>query len=916
MNEPNPSALFHAATRHDRAGMLATLAAASHLLLLVVIQVEDYVLYLWPANHSVGALLSFAAGLGLAQWENIAAAVALGAVTLFTAAIRPGRWLAFSLVILANLYLVIDQVGFKLFFDHLDPSMLEGAERLGDLRSSVLAELDGAFFLNLVLLFVIGRRLHAAFFDPATLQRLPYAARLAHLPRSHAAQAVVAVLLVTGLLFPVRPNFVKLYHHPFHNLVLYLSTPAAGSAPPAVAAVTEASAAPSVASETLDLQHLRFGTAPDDPQSDQALAAALQAAQEHRPAWNVLWIVLESVGSKQLLTHDGRPDPALTPNLARLAEHGALFNSLYSVFPGTVRSHVDMATGGRTLTWGSVFKELTHPYEGPTVARTFSGAGYDTALFSAQKLDFENMNGFYKNVGFDYYYDFGEADSKFQEQNTLQSWGAKEGPIMALAVKWLDQRHDRRPFFLKYLTVATHHPYDVPDDFRRPVMGTTREDNYQNALAYTDQAIGILLRQLQAHHLLDNTLIVINGDHGEAFGTFHPQNFLHKNYIYEENIKNFLLISNPNLFPRPIVSPRVGSISDIMPTLLALTGQPPADVPGQDLMGRDYTPRLVFFYKNAFPEQWGLRDGQWKYIAEEQGGRAELYDLSFDHDEANNLAQIYPDRVALYDKLAGHWYVQTNHEFISRLKDFRYPGGRELSDADLRSAGPKLITFGYQKAAKGGGDPEFVEDLQVNPYEQVVAWTHWVNYPRDKMIQYVWQAPNGDHYTVDFKVLPIWATTFVNNNAPLPLQEGKWQVSLKDGDRTLLTGSFTVDHSAPLHVPRSEIQATEIAMGKYVITDLGKEKFVKTDHMDPTDRIAVWTRWKPFDHDHRIVYRWKSPSGKEQAFYFDAKRGWDQTQVNFTNNGKPLESGHWEVSLWDGDRKVSSTGFEVEKAAP
>jgi hypothetical protein len=136
-----------------------------------------------------------------------------------------------------------------------------------------------------------------------------------------------------------------------------------------------------------------------------------------------------------------------------------------------------------------------------------------------------------------------------------------------------------------------------------------------------------------------------------------------------------------------------------------------------------------------------------------------------------------------------------------------------------------------------------------------------------------------------------------------------------DGDRTLLSGSFIVDPHAPLHTPRSEVRLTEIGMGKYVITDLGKEEFVKTDRMKPGDRIAVWSHWQPFDRDRRIVYRWKAPSGEEQAFYFDIKQGWDQTQVNFVTD-KPLEGGQWEVSLWDGERKVGDTRFEVAKTAP
>ena len=310
-----------------------------------------------------------------------------------------------------------------------------------------------------------------------------------------------------------------------------------------------------------------------------------------------------------------------------------------------------------------------------------------------------------------------------------------------------------------------------------------------------------------------------------------------------------------------------------------------------------------------------MRDGRWKYIGGQLGDSAELYDLNLDPDEATNLAQIYPDQVTVYDKLAGHWYADTNHAFVSRLKGFQYPGGKELSDKDLRSAGPKLLTFGY-RIPKSGADDDFKQDTRFNPYEIVTAWTHWVNYPRDKVIQFVWQSPDGETRSEDFKMHADWSTTLVDNIAPLPMTEGEWHLTLKDGDETLLSGDFTVDGTAPLRNKRVEdAQATDIAVGKYVITDLGKEEFTKSTKMKPTDHVAVWTRWKALGHDRRIVYRWKAPSGKVTELYFDVKRGWDQTYVNFVTD-KSLEPGRWEVSLWDGERKLTTANFDVSAPKP
>ena len=93
------------------------------------------------------------------------------------------------------------------------------------------------------------------------------------------------------------------------------------------------------------------------------------------------------------------------------------------------------------------------------------------------------------------------------------------------------------------------------------------------------------------------------------------------------------------------MSRRVATVGDIMPTLLAAAGLAGVDVPGRSLWHEWFTAQPVFFHKNVTPEQWGLRDGPWKYIAGIRNREAELYDLVRDPDEQVNLAGQNPDRV-------------------------------------------------------------------------------------------------------------------------------------------------------------------------------------------------------------------------------------------------------------------------------
>ena len=85
---------------------------------------------------------------------------------------------------------------------------------------------------------------------------------------------------------------------------------------------------------------------------------------------------------------------------------------------------------------------------------------------------------------------------------------------------------------------------------------------------YTDSIIESLVVKLEENNLAKDTLIFIVGDHGEAFGNIHKSNFIHKNYLYEENIRNYLMIIDLEIKITPLSSRRRGFVADVMPTIL------------------------------------------------------------------------------------------------------------------------------------------------------------------------------------------------------------------------------------------------------------------------------------------------------------------------------------------------------------
>jgi phosphoglycerol transferase MdoB-like AlkP superfamily enzyme len=108
------------------------------------------------------------------------------------------------------------------------------------------------------------------------------------------------------------------------------------------------------------------------------------------------------------------------------------------------------------------------------------------------------------------------------------SFGVEEPSTVRRMLAWIDALPRGERFFLTYLPVAGHHPYEVPD--AGPFPEDQEINRYRNALHYADAALGALLDGLRERGLDRNTLFVIFGDHGEAFGQ-HEGNYAHAIFI-------------------------------------------------------------------------------------------------------------------------------------------------------------------------------------------------------------------------------------------------------------------------------------------------------------------------------------------------------------------------------------------------
>jgi arylsulfatase A-like enzyme len=176
---------------------------------------------------------------------------------------------------------------------------------------------------------------------------------------------------------------------------------------------------------------------------------------------------------------------------------------------------------------------------------------------------------------------------------------------------------------------------------------------YADRVHRIDEAIGRIVAALEQRGQLDDTLIIVTSDHGEAF--FEHGLYQHDDVPYDEVMRVPLVIHAPGSGAVPGRRARLASHLDLVPTVLARLGETNATAyAGVDLLGPESAPSRSVFSALLMPAQkpqHALRSvlmrGDHKWIEAAEGEAAgELYDLAVDPDERSNLADEAGDLVS------------------------------------------------------------------------------------------------------------------------------------------------------------------------------------------------------------------------------------------------------------------------------
>ncbi|MBL8035060.1 MAG: sulfatase-like hydrolase/transferase [Leptospiraceae bacterium] len=377
----------------------------------------------------------------------------------------------------------------------------------------------------------------------------------------------------------------------------------------------------------------------------------MPATPVKRGRYNVIFYIMESTSSRYAaMKAKGQP---VMPTYERLQQNAFIFEKHYTQFPLSANARYNALMSAYNPPNKNWIPMSEPDFPAPTIFETLKDAGYRTAVLHTASLDNWNYRDFLKKRRIDYQADMYTLASP--EYVKTSGFSIDDRAYIKPAIDFI-ARSSGTPWFITFIPVMPHHPYSIPFPefqlFSESEINTasTRQERllreYLNSLHYADHCLGELVKALEKAGVLDDTLLFVFADHGEAFYQ-HPGNYLHALQLYEENVAIPFLIYNRKLFPNKNIYRGVSRSIDVAPTALDMAGIAlPASYMGISLI-RSHRSRLAYFHTDWENDISGVRDGDWKYTLQPEGGKEELYNLLQDPEEKNNLAAQRKDITTL-----------------------------------------------------------------------------------------------------------------------------------------------------------------------------------------------------------------------------------------------------------------------------
>lgn len=322
-----------------------------------------------------------------------------------------------------------------------------------------------------------------------------------------------------------------------------------------------------------------------------------------------------------------------TPHLDSLAFGGTAFFNAVCQVPLTLPSHASILTGTNPPFHGIKNNGHYINKEMMTLTEILKKSDYVAAAFVGA---FPVDSQFGLDQGFDHY------DDEYNTPEYLQPHGPQRlaEAVFASAAQWL-RENSKMKFFVWIHYYDPHDPYLPPPPFDQKY----KDRSYDGEIAYTDIYVGKLIALLAEINILEKTLVVVVGDHGEDLYEHNEPG--HGIFLYDTTLKVPLIMNCQGIIPEENkISQQVRTV-DIMPTILDIIKiDTPKFVQGRSLIpliqGKElnlesYAETYFPLISNGWSELKAIRTDEWKYI---QAPKPELYNLEDDPGELKNMLAV------------------------------------------------------------------------------------------------------------------------------------------------------------------------------------------------------------------------------------------------------------------------------------
>ena len=404
------------------------------------------------------------------------------------------------------------------------------------------------------------------------------------------------------------------------------------------------------------------------------------------PEQNVLIVTIDTLRADALSSYGGA---ARTPNIDRLASHGARFTFAHGHTVVTLPSHTSILSGLLPYEHGIRDNSGFRVKAGtPTLATRLKPLGFATGAFVG---GFPLTKRFGLTPGFDVY------DDQMPETRGAIEISMPERRadlVVGRATEWIGRQSGK--FFAWVHVYDPHSPYRPPD----AEAAAYSSQPYHGEVAFVDRALGPLFDRVAS--LSRPTLVVVTADHGESLGD-HSE-LTHGMFAYEPTLRVPLIVTKVTketkaTKARVIESP-VRHI-DLVPTILDVLGLPadpalhgtslvPVVNAGDRADRPSYFEAMTYNLVRGWAPLRGVLQGRSKYI---DLPMPELYDLSSDPAENANLAGSQRDRLQVLTNLLKGYNTappsrpgQESAEAAATLRSLGYVSGSAPAKATYTEA--------------------------------------------------------------------------------------------------------------------------------------------------------------------------------------------------------------------------------------